>query len=193
VEEPLAYSVEEAACLLGISRTKAYECVRAGQLRTIQLGRRLLVPAVAVEELLGTDQIRTRRRAASRRPVEEGMNRVEVVGRLTRGGELRPTRTGSSICPLRLAIRRRHGDDAVFVDLVVFGEEARRASQLRKGQLVWVVGRLDQREWTAEDGSRRETHQIVASRIEGLEAARSDAAPSGAEGPASLSGEVERR
>jgi len=47
VDEPLAYSVEEAACLLGISRTKAYECVRTGQLRTIQLNRRLLVPAVA--------------------------------------------------------------------------------------------------------------------------------------------------
>jgi excisionase family DNA binding protein len=50
VDEPLAYSVEEAACLLGISRTKAYECVRTGQLRTIQLNRRLLVPAVAIDE-----------------------------------------------------------------------------------------------------------------------------------------------
>ncbi|MCA1833901.1 MAG: single-stranded DNA-binding protein [Actinobacteria bacterium] len=173
MEEPLAYSIEEAACLLGISRTKAYECVRAGQLRTIQLGRRLLVPAAAVDAFLGTDQLRTRRRAVER-AVEEGLNRVEVVGRLTRDGELRPTRTGSSLCPLRVAIRRRHGDDVVFVDLSVFGEEARRASQLRKGQMVWVVGRLDHREWTAEDGSRREAHQIVASRIEALDPPRAE-------------------
>jgi single-strand DNA-binding protein len=192
VEEPLAYSVEEAACLLGISRTKAYACVRTGQLRTIELGGRLLVPAVAVEELLGTDQLRTRRRAV-RGPVAEGMNRVEVVGRLTRDGELRPTRTGSSICPLRVAIRRRNGDGAVFVDLVLFGDEATRASQFRKGQLVWVVGRLEQREWAAEDGSRREAHQIVASRIQGLEAAPPADGRSGAGKAATVSGEGGRQ
>ena len=177
MKEPLAYSVEEAACLLGISRTKAYECVRTGQLRTIQLNRRLLVPAVAIDELLGTKELRIRHRTAGR-PVEEGMNRVELVGRLTRNGELRPTRTGSSICPLRVAIRRRHDADAMFVDVVVFGDGARRASKLRKGQLICVVGRLDQREWTVEDGSRREAHQIVASRIEALDAPRSDPTPS---------------
>ena len=177
MDEPLAYSVEEAACLLGISRTKAYECVRTGQLRTIQLNRRLLVPAVAIDELLGTKDLRIRHRTAGR-PVEEGMNRVELVGRLTRDGELRPTRTGASICPLRVAIRRRHGADAMFVDVVVFGAGARRASKLRKGQLICVVGRLDQREWTVEDGSRREAHQSVASRIEALDTPRPDRIPS---------------
>jgi single-stranded DNA-binding protein len=54
----------------------------------------------------------------------------------------------------------------------VFGEEASRASHLQKGQLVWVVGRLDQRMWTVEDGSRRETHQIVASQIEAIDLPR---------------------
>ena len=179
MEEPLAYSVEEAAGLLGISRTKAYECVRTGQLRTIQLNRRLLVPAVAIDELLGTKEFGGRHRTTVGKPVDEGMNRVELVGRLTRDGELRPTRTGSSICPLRVAIRRRHGTDAMFVDLVVFGEGARRASKLRKGQLICVVGRLDQREWTVEDGSRREAHQIVVSRIEALDVPRTDRIPSG--------------
>jgi single-strand DNA-binding protein len=101
-----------------------------------------------------------------------------LVGRLTRDGELRPTRTASSICPLRVAIRRRHGADAMFVDVVVFGEGARRASKLRKGQLICVVGRLDQRKWTVEDGSRREAHQIVASRIEALDTPRPDRIPS---------------
>lgn len=173
MEERLTYSVEEAAGLLGISRTKAYECVRAGQLRTIEIGRRLLVPAAALDTLLGDDRVRTRRRTPGRR-VEEGMSNVEVVGRLTRDGELRSTRSGSALCSLRVAIRRRQGDGAVFVDLVVFGDEAHRAARLGKGELVWVAGRLDQREWTAEDGTRRETHQIVALRVEGLEAPRGD-------------------
>jgi excisionase family DNA binding protein len=172
MEEPLAYTVEEAAYLLGISRTKAYESVRTGHLRTIQLGRRLLVPAAAIEELLGTRNLRRRQPAGT--SVEEGINRVEIVGRLTRDGESRRTKMGSIMAPLRVAIRRRHSSDAVFIDLLVFGEEASRVAHLRKGQLVWVVGRLDQREWTDEDGSRRESHQIVASQIEPLDGRRAD-------------------
>jgi single-strand DNA-binding protein len=173
MKEPLVYSVEAAASLLGISRTKAYVCVRTGELRSIEIDGRRLVPAAAIEAFLeDANQIRTRRHRPLRVPIDEGMNRVEVVGRLTRDGELRPTRTGSGLCPLRLAVRRWHSDDAVFIDLVVFGEEASRASHLQKGQLVWVVGRLDQRMWTVEDGSRRETHQIVASQIEAIDLPR---------------------
>ena len=46
-------TVEEAAQMLGISRSSAYECVRRGELRALRLGRRLVVPRVALEELLG--------------------------------------------------------------------------------------------------------------------------------------------
>ena len=48
----LTVSVGDAAVLLGISRTSAYECVRSGELRAIRLGRRLVVPRVAIDELL---------------------------------------------------------------------------------------------------------------------------------------------
>jgi excisionase family DNA binding protein len=50
----LTLTVEEAAALIGISRAQAYRCVRSGQLRAEQLGRRIVVPVVAVEQLLGT-------------------------------------------------------------------------------------------------------------------------------------------
>jgi excisionase family DNA binding protein len=50
--EPLAVSVEEAAQLLGIGRSLAYEAARRGELRTVRLGRRLLVPVAAIEHLL---------------------------------------------------------------------------------------------------------------------------------------------
>jgi excisionase family DNA binding protein len=46
-------TVEEAAQMLGISRSSAYECVRRGELRALRLGRRLVVPRVVLEELLG--------------------------------------------------------------------------------------------------------------------------------------------
>jgi excisionase family DNA binding protein len=49
----LTYSVEEAARTLGISRGLAYEAARNGDLPTIKLGRRLLVPRARLEELLG--------------------------------------------------------------------------------------------------------------------------------------------
>jgi len=50
--ESLTLTVSEAAMVLGISRTTAYECVRSGQLRAVRLGRRLVVPRVAIVELL---------------------------------------------------------------------------------------------------------------------------------------------
>lgn len=50
--ELLTLTVSEAAHVLGISRTTAYECVRTGQLRAVRLGRRLVVPRDAITELL---------------------------------------------------------------------------------------------------------------------------------------------
>ncbi len=52
----LTYTVSEAALVLGISRTTAYECIHTGQLRALRLGRRLVVPHRAIEALLsGSD------------------------------------------------------------------------------------------------------------------------------------------
>lgn len=53
--ERITITVEEAAAMLGISRTSGYEYVRTGQLPAIRIGRRLLVPVRAINELLDTD------------------------------------------------------------------------------------------------------------------------------------------
>ena len=50
--ERLTYTVEEAATLLGISRSLAYEAARTGDLPTIRIGRRILVPAAALQRLI---------------------------------------------------------------------------------------------------------------------------------------------
>ena len=49
---PLTWTVEEAAALLRISRGSAYEAVRRGDIPTVRIGRRILVPRVALEALL---------------------------------------------------------------------------------------------------------------------------------------------
>jgi single-stranded DNA-binding protein len=70
---------------------------------------------------------------------------------------------------LRLAI---HGPDPgrrVFIDVVAFGDLVDDVVGLTKAQRVCVAGRLDQRDWTGEDGHRRTVHQIVARRVEALE------------------------
>jgi excisionase family DNA binding protein len=51
--ERLTYTVTEVAALLGISRASAYELVRSGEIPALHFGRRIVIPRVAVEELLG--------------------------------------------------------------------------------------------------------------------------------------------
>jgi excisionase family DNA binding protein len=54
--EPLTISVEEAGRMLGVSRGVAYEAARSGQLPTIRLGRRILVPRARLLELVSADR-----------------------------------------------------------------------------------------------------------------------------------------
>lgn len=75
--ESLTLTVSEAARVLGISRTTAYECVRTGQLRAVRLGRRLVVPRIAITELLapqasGVDTVDT----------VDTVDAADVVGRV---------------------------------------------------------------------------------------------------------------
>jgi excisionase family DNA binding protein len=59
-EASMTMTVSEAARVLGISRSSAYECVRRGELRAVRLGRRLVVPRSAVTELLQDPQVEVR-------------------------------------------------------------------------------------------------------------------------------------
>jgi excisionase family DNA binding protein len=50
--QPLAYSVEQAAELLGVCRKHAYECIAEGTIPSVRIGRRILIPRMALEKLL---------------------------------------------------------------------------------------------------------------------------------------------
>jgi excisionase family DNA binding protein len=54
-DDRLTTTVEEAAALLGIGRNTAYEAVRRGEIPTIKIGRRLLVPRAALDRMLAGD------------------------------------------------------------------------------------------------------------------------------------------
>ncbi len=101
------------------------------------------------------------------------INTVTLVGRLTADPELRSTNGGTQMCTLRLASNRapRDGKDqgAVFVDVVTFGRLAEAvATNLEKGRQVAVSGRIEFRQWEAEDGSPRSKNYIIANQVQFL-------------------------
>ena len=66
--DPLTVTVEEAAVLLGVSRSTAYELATSGDLPTIRMRRRILVPAAALAKLLGVSMWDVRRALRPRSP-----------------------------------------------------------------------------------------------------------------------------
>jgi single-strand DNA-binding protein len=127
------------------------------------------------------------------------INRVVLVGNLTRDPELKHTPSGTPVCSLRIAVNSRRKDESGnwtdkpnYFSVSVFGNQAESCSQyLSKGRPVAVDGRLDWREWQAQDGSKREAVEIVAESVQFL-GSRGDAAggdapqfvPAGAAGEA---------
>ena len=114
------------------------------------------------------------------------LNRVTLVGRLTRDPELRHTASGDGIASLRLACSSRGRDEngqwtdkPNYFDVTVFGRQAESVAQyLGKGRRVGVDGRLQWREWEASDGSRRQAVEVVAQDVFFLDtSADRDAAP----------------
>jgi single-strand DNA-binding protein len=103
------------------------------------------------------------------------INRVIITGNLTRDPELRSTPGGTSVCSLRVAVnsRRKEGDQWVdkpnYFDVTVWGAQGENCAQyLAKGRPVAVDGRLNWREWEAQDGSKRQSVDIIADSVQFL-------------------------
>src|SRR3954454_10621154 len=105
------------------------------------------------------------------------INRVVLTGNLTRDPELRSTPSGMSVCSLRIAsnTRRKDGGSGEWVDkpnyfsVTVWGAQGENCARfLSKGRPVALDGRLEWREWTAQDGGKRESVEIVADAIQFL-------------------------
>jgi single-strand DNA-binding protein len=103
------------------------------------------------------------------------VNRVVLIGRLTREPELRTTTGGKSVCDFSIAVNKRikptdGSPDADFFRVSCWGQTAEFvANYLGKGRLVAVEGRLQSRKYTDKDGNNREIVEVVADNVQGLD------------------------
>jgi single-strand DNA-binding protein len=105
------------------------------------------------------------------------INSVVLVGNLTRDPELRHTPSGMAVCSLRLAVNTRRKDQASgewtekpnYFDITVWGQQGENCAQyLAKGRQVGVQGRLEWREWDAQDGTKRQAVEVIADSVQFL-------------------------
>ena len=103
------------------------------------------------------------------------LNRVILIGNLTRDPELRFTPDGTPVANFTIAVNRPSGnlkdEKAVdFIPVVVWRERAQRCSEyLTKGSQVAIDGRLQIRSYEDKDGIKRKTAEVVAWRVEFLQ------------------------
>jgi len=89
-----------------------------------------------------------------------------IVGNLTDDPEVRYTDAGIARARFRVALSGQRKQEASFFTVIVWRDQAEHAAEsLSKGSRVVVVGRLQQRSWTAEDGSARSTVEVVAEEL----------------------------
>ena len=97
------------------------------------------------------------------------MNKVQLIGNLTRDPELRYTPSGTAVCTVGLATNRswttdtgEKREETEFHRIVSWNKLAELCSQLlAKGRKVYFEGRLTTRTWTGQDGNQRTTTEIV--------------------------------
>jgi single-strand DNA-binding protein len=102
------------------------------------------------------------------------LNKVFLIGNLTRAPELRYTPSGTAVADLRLAVNRNYTtqagekrEDTCFLTVVVWGKQAETCGEyLDKGSPVMIEGRLQTRDWKTKDGQKRNVVEVVADRVQ---------------------------
>jgi single-strand DNA-binding protein len=91
---------------------------------------------------------------------------VSFAGNLTDDPEVRSTESGIARAMFRVAVSGKREQEPSFFTVIVWRDQAEHAREsLSKGSRVVVVGRLQQRTWTAEDGSARSTVEVLADEL----------------------------
>jgi single-strand DNA-binding protein len=120
------------------------------------------------------------------------LNRVMLIGRLTRDPEMRYTPSGQPVTTFSIATNRYSvgpdGDRREFTDyhnVVAWNIGKRNLAELvaqyvHKGSLVYVEGRLQTRSWEGQDGQKRRATEVVANDVQFLETRSTATVPSGA-------------
>lgn len=111
------------------------------------------------------------------------LNKVQLIGNLTKDPELRYTPQGTAVCTFGLATNRswttdsgEKKDEADFHRLVAWNKLAELCSQLlTKGRKIYVEGRLSTRSWTGQDGAQKSVTEIVINDMIILDSNRREA------------------
>lgn len=111
---------------------------------------------------------------------QRSLNKVQLIGNLTRDPELRYTPQGTAVCTFGLATNRQWQTEAgekreetEFHRIVSWNKLAELCSQLLfKGRRVYVEGRLQTRRWTGQDGAERQTTETVIEEMMILDSKR---------------------
>lgn len=102
------------------------------------------------------------------------MNKVMLIGNLTRDPEINTTNSGVAVCRFAIAVTRRFANsegerDADFINIVVWRNLAETCHKyLKKGSKCAVVGRIQTSSYDAQDGTKRYTTDVVADEVEFL-------------------------
>ncbi|MCF8720858.1 single-stranded DNA-binding protein [Nitrospina gracilis] len=103
------------------------------------------------------------------------VNKVFLLGNLTRDPELRYTPSGAGVASFGLAVNRRYKvgnenkEEVCFVDITVWGKQGENCVEyLSKGSQVMIEGRLQFRSWETDDGQKRNKLDVVASNVQFL-------------------------
>lgn len=128
------------------------------------------------------------------------VNKVLLIGNLTRDPELRYAPSGAAIVKFGMAMNHvftdkggeRH-ESTCFVDITAFGRTAENCNQyLKKGRQVFVEGRLEYSTWENKEGDKRSKHEVVAERVQFLGSARDNDGEGGGGGGGEGSSRGER-
>lgn len=116
------------------------------------------------------------------------LNRAQIIGNLTRDPETRSTPNGQTVCSFSVATTYSYKDangqrvdKPEYHNIVAWGKLAEICGQyLGKGRKAYVEGRLQTREWTAQDGAKRNRTEIIAENVIMLDRAPGAGGPTGA-------------
>ena len=88
------------------------------------------------------------------------LNKIILMGRLTRDPELRRTESGTAVCSFSIAV------DRDFIDIVAWRATAEFVSKyFTKGRMAVVEGRLQIRDWTDKEGGKRRSAEVIADNV----------------------------
>ena len=100
------------------------------------------------------------------------LNKIFIMGRLTRDPELRRTQTGTPVASFTLAVDRDFKDKSTgerttdFIDVVAWRQTGEFVSRFfTKGRMAVVEGRLQMRDWTDKEGNKRRSAEVVADNV----------------------------